>query len=338
MEASPITTAEKEKGIFAEIANFFAWCRSHPADAVLLAAVTGTLVYFFGFYRVFVNGAETAAQWAWLAWNPESEQDYCKVVPPIALWLFWNARAPLRAAPKSGSNTGLIFLVAGILLFVIGVRCLQPRMALMAVPFLIFGATFFLWGPGAARAVLFPCAFLFFMVPVGALEQNTARLQGAVTWLVGVIGNLVGLNIQAVGTTIMAADGKFNFQVAEGCSGIRSLTALTMLTAIYVHLSETVLWKKLATFASSFIFAVIGNAGRIFTILVVARMAPLFGYDSQKVATLVDKYHHISGFISFPFAIAAMLGFSKLLNLDWKKLTAREVQPAAGDKDTKYDY
>jgi exosortase len=337
MEAGAPPTHEKENGILAEFSNFFAWCGRNPGPALLLAAIAGTLVYFFGFIRLFVNGSETAAQWAWLGWNAESEQDYCAVVPPISLFLLWYHRDKLRAAPKSGSNKGLIFVAIGVLLFVLSARCLQPRMALMAVSFLLFGSAFYLWGPHVARIILFPCAFLFFMVPVGALEQNTARLQGMVTGLVGFVGNIAGLNIQTVGTTIMAADGRFTFQVAEGCSGIRSITALTMLTAIYVHLMETVLWKKITTFLASFIFAIVGNAGRIFTIIVVARLI--------NVDLAGGKYHHVSGFISFPFALLAMIGFSKLLNIDWKQLTTPQppVQPAAepksaAPKDAKYDY
>jgi exosortase len=330
MEAGTNSPAEKENGILQEIANFFAWCRAQPAEAALLAAIAGTLVYFFGFIRIFVNRSETAAQWAWLAWNPESEQDYCKIVPLISLYLFWNARDKLRASPKFGDARGVVFLIVGVLLFAASARVLEPRIALLSVPFLIFGTAFYLWGPHVARAILFPCAFLFFMEPVGALEPMTARLQGAVTWLSGLVGNIVGLNIQSVGTTIMAADRSFNFQVAEGCSGIRSITALTMLTAIYVHLAEPVMWKKLTTFAASFLFAIIGNAGRIFTIIVVARLfnANLAG----------GQYHHISGFISFPFALAAMLGFSKLLNLDWKKIAGREPKAVVQAEVTKYDY
>ncbi len=330
MEATLHPPTEKENGLRGQCANFFSWCRANPLQALLLAAVAGTLVFFFGFIRIFVNGSETAAQWAWLSWNAESEQDYCMIVPPISLWLFWNAREKLRAAPKRGDSRGLVFLGIGVLLFAASARVLEARLAMLAVPFILFGATFFLWGRHVARIIFFPCAFLFFMLPLGALEPMTARLQGSVTWMVGFIGNVVGLNIQSVGTTIMAADRSFNFQVAEGCSGIRSITALTMLTAVYVHLTEMAMWKKVTTFAASLLFAIIGNAGRIFTIIVVARLfnANLAG----------GKYHHISGFISFPFALAAMLAFSKLLDLNWKKLTAQQSKGVVQREGTKYDY
>ena len=52
------------------------------------------------------------------------------------------------------------------------------------------------------------------------------------------------MQIDAVGTTLTAADGSFNFMIAEGCSGIRSITAMAMITAIYVHLTQDRFWKK----------------------------------------------------------------------------------------------
>ena len=122
-----------------------------------------------------------------------------------------------------------------------------------------------------ARILLFPCAFLLFLIPVAALEQATFRLQFAITGIVGALSNLVGIKIQAIGTTLSAMDKSFDFQIAEGCSGIRSLTAMAMLTAIYVHLTQKELWKKLVIFAFSIVFAIAGNVGRILTVILVAK-------------------------------------------------------------------
>jgi exosortase len=174
------------------------------------------------------------------------------------------------------------------------------------VPFLIYGSVLFIWGREVARIVLFPCAFLIFMVPVAAIEQGTFRLQFIITDIIGFLSNLVGIKIQALGTTLTAADGSFNFEIAEGCSGIRSLTAMAMITAIFVHLAQDKLWKKITIFAFSIVFAVVGNIGRIFTVILVAK------YYDPKFAEGI--YHEYSGFVFFPIALMAMLLFSKLLS------------------------
>jgi exosortase/archaeosortase family protein len=125
---------------------------------------------------------------------------------------------------------------------------------------------------------------------------------------------------------VHAASGAFQFEVDEGCSGIRSLMAIAMLSAIYAHLTQDRLWKKLSIFGAALLFAIIGNAGRLVSIFVVAR---IFG---QEVAGGI--YHTMSGFLSFPFAIGAMLLFSKVINFQ-----PREVTRAAVVREkVSYDY
>jgi exosortase len=298
-----------------------AWARREPLQAFLTGALFATAVYFYGFLGLFIKGTylqgvASVAAWAWQAWNPEANQEHSRLVPLIFLGLVWLARDKIRKAPKEGSNSGLIFVGLAVALFLIGARCLQPRITLFSIPFLIYGSVRYLWGAAVARILLFPCAFLIFMIPVAAIEQATFRLQCAITGLVGALSNLFGIKVHAVGTTLSAMDNSFDFQIAEGCSGIRSLTAMTMLTAIYVHLTQKELWKKLLIFAFSIVFAIAGNVGRIFTVILVAK------WIDPKLAAGI--YHEYSGYIFFPIALAAMLGFSKLLN--WR----RPSTPARG--------
>jgi exosortase len=285
--------------------------RSQLLALLLYAAIVVTFFYFFGivplFIRgIFAHGASSVFAWAWQAWNPGANQEHSKVVPLVFLWLIFYHRKQIAAAPKEGSNTGLVFVAIGIILFVLGARCLQPRLALGSLPFLIYGGVFYLWGKQVARIILFPCAFLIFLIPFGAIEQATFRLQFVITSAIGFLCRIVGLHIDAVGTTLTATDGRFNFMIAEGCSGIRSLTAMAMITAIFVHLTQDRLWKKIVIFAFSVVFAVVGNIGRLFTVVLVAK------FIDPKLASGI--YHDYSGWFFFPIALLAMYFFSKLLN------------------------
>jgi exosortase len=292
-----------------------------------------TLVYFFGVMPLFVRGtfdrglASTAA-WAWQAWNPGTNQEHSRLVPFIFLGLLFYHRDKLRAAAGAGSNWGLLGIGLGIALFVLSVRCLQPRLALTSLPFLIYGSAVFLWGRAVGRVILFPCAFLIFLVPLAVVEQATFRLQFVITAIVGVLSNLAGIKIAAVGTTLTAMDGSFNFEIAEGCSGIRSLMAMTMITAIYVHLTQDRLWKKATILGFSIVFAIVGNAGRIFTVVIVAKLI------NPELAS--GMYHDYSGYIFFPVALGVMLAFSKLINIDWRReKLAEKVQQREA---VTYDY
>jgi exosortase len=287
--------------------DFMEWCRGNPVAVALLATIAGTLVYFFGAVHLFVNGSETAADWARKAWTPEQDQEHSWIVPFVFLWLVWYHWAELVKAPKRGSNLGLVFAGAGILFYVLSTRCLEPRMALISIPFLLYGSILFIWGKNVARIMMFPCAFLIFLIPFGVIQQATFRLQFIITGTVSVLANLVGIHNTASGTTLSGQNGSFHFDVAEGCSGIHSIIAITMITSIYMHIAESQLWKKAVVLFCSVLFAIIGNIGRIFTILLVAK---LFGMN------LATNYHTISGYLIYPFAILAMIGLSSLLNID----------------------
>lgn len=296
-----------------------------PFSVLLLATILATFIYFFAYVPLFVkglfvNGAGSTAAWAWQAWT--GNQAHSRLVPFISLALVWYHRKEIKEAKKDGCNRGLVFVGIGIALFLLGARCLQPRFALASLPFLIYGSALYVWGKQVARIVLFPCALLIFMVPVAAIEQGTFRLQFISTDFVGFLSNLVGIKINALGTTLTAADSSFNFAIAEGCSGIRSLFAMTMLTAIYVHLTQREVWKKIVILAFSIAFAIVGNIGRIFTVILVAK------FIDPKLASGI--YHEYSGFVFFPIALVAMLLFSKLLNLKF----AHIAEPPARESKT----
>lgn len=301
------------------LSRFGKWCATNPAAAALLATSFGTVVYFLCFFYGFRNGEETAALWASRAWNSENNQEHSWGVLPIAIWLIWHHREEIRRARKEPSNAGLAWVLAGVLAFVIAVWTLQARMAIIALPLLVYGGVRFLWGRETAKVIIFPCLFMLFMLPVGGYVQGTVWLQLHVSSAVQVLSSLIGVQIEKVGTGLHALDGTFNFDIAEGCSGIRSLMAMVTLSALYVHFTQRETWKQWVIFAGSIVFALIGNVGRVFSVIVVAR------FINEKLAG--GLYHDYSGFIFFPIAVGAMVGFSKLLNMDWRRVAADSLKP-----------
>ncbi len=304
-----------------------AWIRNNPLAAFLLASVAATFVFFYGFLPLYAG--LPIGHWAWFRWKPEYNQEHSKLVPAVFLFLIWYHREALAQARKKGSNWGLILVALGIILFVVAARALQARLALTALPFLFSGVLLFVWGKEVARILLFPSIFLLFLVPLGAIEQMSFKLQFIITGMVEWMSGIFGIQIYAVGTTLRAVDGSWGFDISEGCSGIRSLIAMTMITAIYVHLVEKQIWKKVTIFGLSFVFAIIGNAGRIFTIIIIAKLGfPKFAGG---------LYHDYSGFVFFPIAIGFMLLTSKLLNLKPSEVKAKAGSLTAKD-ETRYDY
>jgi exosortase len=157
---------------------------------------------------------------------------------------------------------------------------------------------------------------MLFMVPIGGVIQGTVSLQLLASKTVGMLCAFLGIHVQIIGTTINV-DGH-SFEVAGGCSGIRSLMAMTMLAALYVHFALAEAWQQFVVFAGSIFFALIGNIARLFTVVLVAKW-----WDPEIAGGL---YHDYSGFVFFPIAVLAMVTFGNVLSRDWSQTRASLVK------------
>ena len=303
--------------------DFVSWCQKSPGGAFLLAAILAVVGYFYFGVKAFLSLSQTAAQWIVASWNPENDQEHCWAIIPVAILLVLLRWRDLRAAPKEPSNSGLWFIAAGILAFVVGVRCVEGRYTIFALPFLCYGFARYLFGKAVARIVLFPCVFLLFMVPIGGIVQGTAGLQTKTASVIHHLSNLAGIPIQVEGAKIVSMDNRFEpLEVAGGCSGIRSLMAMMTLAALYAYFAMRTPLRGMILFGCSLAFAVLGNFARVFSVVLFAR------FIDPKTAT--GLYHDWSGFVFFPVAVLAMVGVGNLLNRDWSGLRRKwmTVEPA----------
>ena len=300
--------------------------RREPLSALLIATLVATFGYFFGWLHLFTEGRLSTWTWAWQAWTPETNYEHAKLIPLIVAFVIWYDRGKLKTAPVGSSRWGWLFIALGLFLFVAGARTLQARLTLTSLPVLLFGIVLYVWGKAVARILLFPIAFLLFMVPLNFLTQATFRLQFIETAIASAVCNLIGIKVNTIGTLVNSSDNTFHFQVDEGCSGIRSLMAIAMFSAIYGHFTLDRFWKKFVLFAGSLLFAIIGNAGRLVSVFIVGRF---FGQDLAG-----GPYHALAGFIFFACAFMAMVLFGMLLNI---KLPSKK-QTAAAKENATYDY
>jgi exosortase/archaeosortase family protein len=145
-----------------------------------------------------------------------------------------------------------------------------------------------------------------------------------------VVMNLFGLSVIQDGSGILSAPNPalnipagrlFSVDVANPCSGIRSLFALMMVSAIYANFTQNSGWKRLALFLSSIPLAIIGNLFRILllTVGIITMGAP------TAIGTLEHPtwFHQGAGFAIFLVALGGMVFIGHLLNSDPKVLWQR---------------
>lgn len=284
---------------------------SKPTPAVWAAVtlVAAVVLYFYGLHNAYPStGGKTLAYWTWLACNTQNDFIHGRIIPlafGIMAFLGWKKA---RHETRNPSLWGLAGLAIGIGLYILSVRTIQPRLALFGIPFLILGGLMFIFGPKVTRHFVFPAFFWYFAIPIPGIQQGTALLQIIVTKLCYASGTLMGMNLVNDGNTITSIGANsWDFDIAEGCSGIRSMMALTMIAAIYANYTQKELWKKILLFACALPLSLIGNFGRIFTIMLLAH----FGFKDFAAKT----YHDWAGLlIFFPIALAGLFVIDSLLN------------------------
>jgi exosortase len=324
----PIREPDRAAFDFADVprllAAFFRWCVGNPAQALLLAVLAGVIGFAYFGIPAFLGGKISAARWIVAGWSAENDQQHCWGIIPVAVALVLFRWREIAALPKQGANSGLWVAGAGVLLFIAGVRCTEARYTIFALPLLCYGAVRFLFGAPLSRVVFFPCVFLLFMTPLGGLVQGTVPLQVLTGKAIAMLSSVCGIPILVDGSNLSSPDGRFPpMEIAGGCSGIRSLMAMSALAALYAYFTTRGPVRGVVLFCGSLIFAVLGNFARVFSVVLFAR------FLDAKTAT--GLYHDWSGLVFFPVAVLAMVGFGNVLNRDWSESFARwfALKPAS---------
>lgn len=263
------------------------------------------------------NFGRSALMWMIGYWNDAaafggSDYSHGWLIPFGTLFLVWLRRDDLRAATKRVSWVGLLFVMLALLLHWLGAKSQQTRVSLFGLVLLTWALPFYLCGWGVAKNLMFPCAYLIFCIPLNFLEDMTTPLRHVASACAAFLLNGFGCHVErtgfiikSVGTDTIALD------VADPCSGIRSLLALAALTSFYGSITQKSLWKKWLLFLAALPLAVIGNIARITSVGLVSQA---FG---EKLATLAHDYN---GYIVFAVALGLMLLIGNFLNMNLAEL------------------
>lgn len=230
------------------------------------------VIWIVGFYPGFLSGTHSAAEWLMTAWNPETDYEHGWMVPLLAVYMLVHACGSLKGQKTTGSLKGLWLAAAGALLCVLAVRTQQGRVAIGALPFLLTGVVWCYWGDRAAARCAFPFFFLWLSIPLPGFQQATVGMQLLATQAAHWGAGLCGVETIVEGTNITSATGQWDtYSVAGGCSGMRSLMALVMVSIAWGYLADKLaLWKRILLGLSAIPLSIVANAFRVSSIFVCA--------------------------------------------------------------------
>jgi exosortase len=252
--------------------------------------------------------ARLVLQWV----GPHSDPNFQHgiFVPIFALFVLWQDRKKLSAIPWAPSWLGLPLVLVSLLTLMLGVFGAENFLSRGSLLILLAGLIILFQGWAFFRAVLFPWAFLILMIPVPnlILQQLTFPLQLYAAKLATGLLELVGVPVLRQGNVIILAS--MPLDVAEACSGIRSLLTLVTLAIIYGYLMETRMWVRVVLALSALPIAVAANSFRIFGTGLLVQY-----WDPDKAEGF---FHTFSGWLIFVVALILLFAVHSVISRIWK--------------------
>jgi exosortase len=240
-------------------------------------------------------------------WSTDDNYSHGFLIVPIALYLAWERRERFWSTPTRPSAFGLVVVLGSILVLWAGLLGSELFLTRISVLGTLAGSVLFLGGWARLRVLAFPLAFLVLMIPIPAIIFN--QIAFPLQLLASRVGestlSAVDIPVLREGNVLILANT--SLEVAEACSGIRSLVSLLTLGIVFGYLADERLWVRIAIAASTIPVAIVANGARVAgTGIAAARYGP---------AAAEGFFHEFSGWVVFIVAFLLMLGLQRVIAL-----------------------
>jgi exosortase len=245
-------------------------------------------------------------------WWEDPDFSHGFLVPLFSAFVVWRDRSRITRIVPRPSWTGLVLLGFAMCLLIVGQMGAELFLARFSLLLVLAGSIVLFLGWNVFRAVLFPWAFLILMIPIPAILYNqiTFPLQLLASKLAAGVLALLGVPVLREGNVITLPS--MALEVAEACSGIRSLTSLITLATIYGFLVEKRLWVRCALVIASVPIAVIANSARI---IGTGLLVQYWNTDAAE-----GYFHGSWGWLVFVISLLMLYALHRFIRLLWREM------------------
>lgn len=239
-------------------------------------------------------------------WYADPDYSHGFLIPLLSGYFLWERREKLFSLSVAPRPLGACLLGLGLLILIVGSVGAELYMQRVSFLVVIAGLVLLVLGKEFLRAVAFPIAFLLFMVPLPAIVMNAVAFPLQLFAAKVATFSLFSLGIPVLrqGNVIVLAET--TLEIAEACSGIRSLQALLALGTVYAYFTQRDRWKQWLLVLLSIPIAIAANAFRVSGTGVLAN---LWGIEAAE-----GFYHSFSGLLIFVVAFALLLACGVVLS------------------------
>ena len=254
------------------------------------------------------------------AWGTDDNYSHGYLIPPIAAYFAWERRRTFLAAPAGSSIFGLVVVLGSVLVLALGVLGVELFLTRVSLIGALAGTALFLFGWARLRVMAFPLAFLILMIPLPAIifNQIAFPLQLIASQFGEGVIRAADIPVLREGNVLVLAN--ITLEVAEACSGIRSLISLVTLGIVFGYIGDSRGWARVLIALSAIPVAVFANAARVAGTGIAAHF---YG-----AAAAEGFFHEFSGWLVFIAAFAMMLLLHRLLVLIAPDRRAPQHAPA----------
>jgi exosortase len=201
---------------------------------------------------------------------------------------------------------GIILLIISLLFYIASLVGEIVVFARIAFILIFISLIVFNLGLDVFKRTYFPLFFLFFMIPI------PETLYTMVAFPLQIFASKVSANIvYSIGIPVVREGNVLHMtncslEVAEACSGIRSLFSYVTIGVFFIHLSKASIIKKIILLSSTIPLALMANITRVSSSCVLAHF---YGGEVAK-----GFLHEFSGIAVFALGIVMILLLDVLLN------------------------
>jgi exosortase len=230
-------------------------------------------------------------------------------VPLFSAFVIWQERGRLAQLPLQPSWSGLGIMIVALMTLVVGQMGAELFLARFSMLLLLAGLIVLFLGWTFLRALLFPLAFLVLMIPIPSIvfNQITFPLQLLASRVAAGVLPLLGVPVLREGNVIVLPS--MPLEVADACSGIRSLMSLGTLAIIYGYLMDRRVIMRVVLALASVPIAVAANSLRIVGTGLLVQY-----WDPEKAEGF---FHAGWGWIIFVISLTALYLLHRLLLVIW---------------------
>lgn len=232
------------------------------------------------------------------AWLEIPDYSHGILVPFFAGYLIWAKRKTLQSIKIAPTWSGIAVVAVALALLILGEFGAELFLSRVSLIVLCAGLVLGFGGWRLLRELRFALLVLLLAVPIPTivfnqvalpLENVASRLATALLHLNGVpalrLGNIIDLP-------------SIRLEVAEACSGIRSLMSLFTFAVFYGYFLERTYLRRIILAVASIPIAIAANAVRIFGTGMCVQY-----WDAEKA---LGFFHQFSGWVMFLISLGCL--------------------------------